>query len=253
MKRTSLAALALVTALACAAAGCNAQPKPAPETAQDRAFGQKVRAYLLRHPEVLGEAMEKLQADQDALKQANASAAILVHRQALERDSRDGIAGNPVGAVTVVEFFDYRCPFCKAAEPEVQRLLARHKEVRLVLKEFPILDAEDQTHVSEDASRAALAAKAQGKYLPVHDALLAEKRLDEDAIKRILLAQGVDVAKDQVAAHTKSIADQLTDTHTLAHELGIDGTPAFIGGDKMIAGAQMSDLEAAIEAAAGKT
>ncbi len=251
MRRVSLAALTAMAMAAMAAAGCHAQQSAGarPETAADRAFGARVRAYLLAHPEVIGEAVQKLQANEDALKQARAVATIAAHRQALEHDPRDGVAGNPKGAITVVEFFDYRCPFCKAAEPGLQQLLARRHDVRLVLKEFPILDIEDQTHISEDASRAALAALAQGKYVQVHEALLAEKRLDEDGIRRILLAGHIDLPRDQAVARSKPVTDQLADTHALAHALGVDGTPAFVVGDTMVAGAQMEELAAAIEAA----
>jgi protein-disulfide isomerase len=254
MRHVSLAALAATAALALGVAGCNAQSPVSgkPESAQDKAFGAKVRAYLLAHPQVIEEAIEKLQADQEALKSASAQVQIAQNRQALEHDPRDGVAGNPKGAVTLVEFFDYRCPYCKAAQPELERLLAQHPNVRLVLKEFPILDVEDNTHISEDASRAAIAAMAQGKYQKVHDDLLAEKHLDEDAIGRILKADGVDVAKDQALAKSDAVSAQIADTHKLARAVGIDGTPGFVIGDQMIAGARLDQIEAAI-AAQGKT
>ena len=98
------------------------------------AFGRRVRAYLLAHPEVLQEALERLQAKSDADKAADARAAIRARRQVLEHDPRDPVLGNPNGAVTVVEFFDDRCPLCKAAEPELENLLAANPDVRLVLK-----------------------------------------------------------------------------------------------------------------------
>ena len=136
--------------LALPAAACHAQ-----ESASDVAFGKRVRGYLLAHPEVLREAFEQLQVKEAAQKAVGARAAIASRRNLLERDPRDPVLGNPHGKVTVVEFFDYRCPFCKAAEPGVEKLLADNPDVRLVLKQFPILDLEDQTHVSEDATRAA--------------------------------------------------------------------------------------------------
>ena len=168
--RTTLTTLAAVGALA-AAAGCHAQA----ESASDRAFGARVHAYLLAHPEVLEEAFDRLQARQQSDKDALAKSAIAGRRQALEHDPRDGVVGNPRGPITVVEFSDYRCPFCKAAEPEVEALLAANPDVRLVLKEFPIIDYEDQSHRSRDAARAALGALPQGRYAQVHKALLAEK------------------------------------------------------------------------------
>jgi protein-disulfide isomerase len=255
MRHLSLAALAATAALALGAAGCNAQPQASgkTESAQDKAFGARVRAYILDHPQVIEEAIEKLQADQEALKSASAQVQIVQNRQALEHDPRDGVAGDPKGKVTLVEFYDYRCPYCKAAQPELQRILAKHPNVRLVLKEFPILDVEDNTHISEDASRAAIAARAQGKYLKVHDDLLAEKHLDEDAIARILKADGVDMAKDQALAKSDAVSAQIADTHKLARAVGIDGTPGFVIGDQMIAGARLDQIEAAIMAQGGKS
>ena len=170
-----------LAALVLTASACHAQP---PESASDIAFGKRVRAYLLAHPEVLQEAIDKLQDRADAQKAADARTAVASRRGLLERDPRDAVLGNPKGPVTVVEFFDYRCPFCKGAEPAVEKLLADNPDVRLVLKQFPILDIEDQTHISEDASRAALAALAQGRFASVHRALLSQKRLDEGRHRR---------------------------------------------------------------------
>jgi protein-disulfide isomerase len=248
MKPTLLSApLIALSLFALAGAGCHAQSPP--ESAADKAFGAKVRAYLLAHPEVIQEVVEKLQAQQTAAKDADARAAVVTHRQALEHDARDGVIGAPQGKITVVEFFDYRCPYCKAAAPELQKLLAANPDVRLVLKEFPILDSEDQSHISEDAARGALAALPQGRYAQVHNALLAEHRLDEAAIHDVLSRNGVDLTKDQALSSAKPITDHLADNHALARDLGVDGTPAFVIGDTVISGARLDDLQAAITAA----
>jgi protein-disulfide isomerase len=241
---TPLIALSL---FAFAGAGCHAQSSP--ESAADKAFGAKVRAYLLAHPEVIQEAVDKLQAKETAAKDAEARTAVAAHRQALEHDPRDGVVGNPNGRITLVEFFDYRCPYCKAAEPDLQKLLAANPDVRLVLKEFPILDAEDQSHISEDAARGALAAIPQGRYAQVHEALLAERHLDEAAIHDVLSHNGVDMAKDQALAAAKPITDHIAENHALARDLGVDGTPAFVIGDTVISGARLEDIQAAITAA----
>ncbi len=233
--------LSALAVLALPVAACHAQESPA-----DVAFGKRVRAYLLAHPEVLQEAFERLQAKADADKASGAREAIVARREMLERDPRDPVLGNPQGAVTVVEFFDDRCPFCKAAEPDLEKLLAANPDVRLVLKEFPILDAEDQTHISEDAARAAIAANAQGKYGPVHRALLGQKHLDEDGITAILQANGVDIAAAKPVQASIATTTQIADARALARALGIDGTPAFIVGDQMVAGAQMDLLRAAV-------
>jgi protein-disulfide isomerase len=249
MKPTSLipAPLIALSLFALAGAGCHAQSKT--ESAADKAFGAKVRAYLLAHPEVIQEAVDKLQAKEAAAKEADARAAVAAHRQALEHDARDGVVGNPNGKITLVEFFDYRCPYCKGAEPDLQKLLAANPDVRLVLKEFPILDVEDQSHISEDAARGALAAIPQGRYAQVHEALLAEHHLDEAAIRDVLGRNGVDMAKDQALAGAKPITDQLAENHALARDLGVDGTPAFVIGDTVISGARLDDIQTAITAA----
>ena len=239
--RSAALLLSALAALALPVAACHAQETPA-----DVAFGKRVRAYLLAHPEVLQEAFERLQAKADADKASGAREAIVARKQMLERDARDPVLGNPQGAVTVVEFFDYRCPFCKAAEPDVEKLLADNPDIRLVLKEFPILDAEDQTHISEDAARAAIAAARQGKYGPVHRALLAQKHLDEDGVAAVLKANGVNAATVQSLEASTATTTQIADARALARALGIDGTPAFIVGDQMVAGAQMDQLRAAV-------
>ena len=242
--RSVLIALALFIAPALARAQFT--PVTSPETPAEAAFGAKVRAYLLRHPEVLAEVLERLQAQQDAAKAAAATAIIAARRQAIAHDPRDPVLGNPSGKVSVVEFFDYRCPYCRAFEPTLEALLATNPDVRLVLKEFPILDVEDQTHISQDAARAALAANAQGRFGPVHRALFARKALDEAGIVEVLKANGVDLSKAKAAETTPATTAQLTDVHALAQDLGIDGTPAFVVGDRMISGADADALRAAI-------
>jgi protein-disulfide isomerase len=232
---------------ALAGAGCHAQSSP--ESTADKAFGAKVRAYLLAHPEVIQEAVDRLQAKETAAKDAEARAAVAAHRQALEHDPRDGVIGSPSAKITLVEFFDYRCPYCKAAQPAIQKLLDANPDVRLVLKEFPILDVEDQSHISEDAARGALAALPQGRYAQVHEALLAEHHLDEAAIADVLKRNGVDLAQDKALSNGQPITDHLAANHLLARELGVYGTPAFVIGDAIISGVRVDDIQAAITAA----
>jgi protein-disulfide isomerase len=241
------APLLALSLFAFAGAGCQAQNPP--ETAADKAFGEKVRAYLLAHPEVIQEVVDKLDARQAAAKDAQARAAVISHRQALENDPRDGVIGDPKGKITLVEFFDYRCPYCRAVEPDLQKLLAANPDVRLVLKEFPILDVEDQSHISEDAARSALAALPQGRYAQIHADLLAAPHLDEAVIGDVLKRNGVDMGKDQALAGAKPISDHLAENHALARALGVDGTPAFVIGDAVIAGARLDDIQSAIKAA----
>jgi protein-disulfide isomerase len=208
--------------------------------ASDDAFGAKVRTYLLEHPEVLEEALLKLQEKKTLAEAEGVGKALVANRKALVADPRDPVIGDPKAPITVVEFFDYRCGYCKAVAPEVLALVQQNKDVRLVLKEMPILSPQ-----SEQAARLALAAAKQGKYPAVHRALMSERALDEAAMTRIAQANGVDMAKADAAAINAHIAD----VHKLAEALRVTGTPAFIVGDQVIAGADVEALKAAIAAA----
>ena len=219
------------------------------QPADDAVFGQRVRAYLLENPQVLEEAIRKLDETRAVQATAAQSKALAANRQALERDPRDPVVGNPEGAVTVVEFFDYRCGYCKAVAPQLLDLIQREGDVRLVLKELPILPdpGTDRVGVSERAARLALAAEQAGKYLPVHRALMAERALDDAALQRIAAANGLPVpaADPAVNAHLSTVQE-------LAEGIGVNGTPAFIVGDKVIAGADLNGLRTAIAAARQK-
>jgi protein-disulfide isomerase len=231
------AALALTAALSLAA--CEQKP--------DDAFGQKVRAYLLEHPEVLEEAIGKLQEKKLAQAADIAKASLVKHRAALERDPRDFVA-NPNGSITVVEFFDYNCGYCKIAAPDVVKLVAENPDVRFVFKEFAF-----QTEDSIIAGKIALTPAAKAKGLPLYAALMAQKPLDQAAIDRSLIAVGVDPDVARQQANDPAIEKHLRDIHAPAGELKIDGTPAFIVGDTVVSGADMTKLRAAIAAAkAGK-
>jgi protein-disulfide isomerase len=154
---------------------------------------------------------------------------------------------NPNGKVTVTEFFDYRCPYCKASLPAIQALIQQNPDIRFVFKEYPVIpDADGQVGLSLRASEAALAAARAGKYQPVHDALMATNALDDEGIARALLANGLDPATTIASAddvrHIKDVRD-------LALALGANGTPTFVVGDTMIAGNSMDELALAIEQA----
>jgi protein-disulfide isomerase len=229
----------LIAALALASAACG-QAAPG----KGAAAGDQIRDYILAHPEVVEEAINKLQTKRQAAADAQLKQAVAQNRAQIEHDPRDFVAGNPNGKVTVVEFFDYRCPYCKAALPEINKLVAANKDIRFVLKEFPILSP-----TSESAARAAIAAKAQGKYWPVHEALLAEKDLDEAAIDRILRENGVDMARAKIDATSKATTTLLDDVHALARATGVTGTPAFFIGDKLVSGWIPDEIQAGIAAA----
>jgi protein-disulfide isomerase len=210
----------------------------------DAAFGQRVRAYLLEHPEVLEEAITKLNEQKAQTAAAETVKLVSANRKALERDARDPVIGNPDAPITVVEFFDYRCGFCKSAAPDVLALAAENKDVRVVMKEMPIL-ADPQTGrigVSLQAAKVALKAKEKGNYPEVHRALMAERALDAAAVERIARANGI----DPEALDAPALEQHLRDVQNLASTLQVDGTPAFFVGDKVIAGADMGALQQAI-------
>ena len=245
MPRLLMALLAgatlLMGASACSAQTSRAQTASASATG-DAAFGARVRTYLLAHPEVLAEAMQKLQDKETAQAAAAARSSILTHRAALDHDPRDPVEGNPHGSATLVEFFDYRCPYCRVAAPELPAFLKLHPDVRLVMKEFPILSEQ-----SETAARYALAAAAQGKYWPVHQGLMKLAQLNDAAIQGVLRENGVDMTRARTDADSPAIRRQIEDVHALAVALGINGTPTFIVGDTLSAGWLPQELGAALQ------
>ena len=231
--------------LALAVAACSKAPDKA-ASAEDPAFKKQVVAYLSDHPEVIQEGINAYQDKQRVVVQAKAAKVIAERRQDIERDPHDFVA-NPDGKITVVEFFDYRCPYCKAALPQLRELIVANPDVRFVFKEFPILpDADGKVGVSLRASEAAIAAGARGRYLQVHDAMMSAKPLDDQGIAAALKANGLDPAlasaEDGADHHIQQVRD-------LAQAIGASGTPTFIVGTQMIEGNRMDQLTAAIASA----
>ena len=210
------------------------------QKAEDAAFGERVRAYLLEHPEVIREAVAKLNEKEQLAAAKAAGELVEKHRAELERDPRDLVA-NPNGKVTVVEFYDYRCGYCKIAAPEVLEMVRTDPEIRVVFKELPIFG-----EVSDTAARIALTAPAKAKGLELHRRWMEEKSLDEAALDRHLRESGVDPAAARRAAQSAEITKHIADTRALAQALKIEGTPAFVVGDTVIPGADMNALKAAI-------
>jgi len=215
-------------------------PLAACQKPSDAAFGDKVRTYLLAHPELLEEMSVKLQQKKELAAAEAAAGAIKANRQALEHDSRDFVA-NPGGKFTVVEFFDYRCGYCKAAAPEVLKIIAANPDVRFVFKEFPIFGGP-----SDLAAKVALTVPGKAKGLELYKRFMSDASLDEAAVNRHLLEVGIDPEGAKLAGDAPEVARQLADVHDLARKLNIEGTPAFIVGDKLIPGANLPELNAAI-------
>ena len=227
--RCTLLALALLTA-----APVYAQKTP-PLTREQ--IEQIVREYLINNPEIIVEAIEALEQRQKQATQAGQKDALAAQQEQLYRDPDAPVLGNPAGDVTVVEFFDYRCPYCKQVAPSLAQLLKEDGKVRLVLKEFPILGP-----ASVVAARAALAAHAQGKYAAMHAALLDHPgTFDEEVVTRIASKAGLDTARLKQDMAKPEITAMIERNKELAQALSLTGTPAFIVGNTVVPGAV--DLE----------
>lgn len=192
-----------------------------------------VRDYLVKNPDLM---LDLLQAAQDKIKSDSrdkAAAALVAHRRELFDDPDSPVAGNPKGDVSLVEFFDYRCPYCKQVVPALEALLAEDKQLRFVFKEFPVLGPDSVT-----AAKAALAARRQGKYDAMHRALMATKgQLNEAAVFKVAGAAGLDVDRLKRDMSAPEIGRMLKVNHKLAEALEIRGTPAFVVGDEIVPGA----------------
>ena len=210
--------------------------------------GSNVRAYLLEHPEVLQEAQMALQTKdaEAAVEETNQAAA--ANAGLLAPDARDPAFGPANAKVTVIEFFDFRCPGCKAVAHDYRALMAAHPEVRFVFKDWPILDRGDDI-TSQYAARAALAAHQQGKYLEVYDALMTERALTPESTDRILAQHGVDMARAKQTLVAPETTRHIADIHTAAAALKLQGTPTFFVNGKAAASIDPAEIGKLIEAA----
>ncbi len=182
-----------------------------------------IHDYLVNNPEVLIEASQALQEKQQKNMQEQAQKSISENADALF-SGKLAINGNPKGDVTLVEFFDYQCVHCKKMKPVVSTLVKDNKNLRVIYKEFPIFGKS-----SELASKAALAAAMQGKYMKMHDALLSQsKRLDEKTIMNAAQSIGLDMKQFKKDMDSREVKDVLAKNRALAEKMNLMGTPAFI-------------------------
>jgi len=226
-----LAAAALLLGSAAAVA---AQPAPVPR----EAIEQIIRDYLREHPEVVVEALRAHEAKLRADEQTRVSRMLEARRQELLADPEAPVGGNPAGDVTVVEFFDYRCGYCRGVAPTLRTLVQGDPRVRVVYKELPILGPDSLV-----ASRMALAARAQGKYTVFHEALMAaDGALTRAAALDVARTVGLDTDRLERDMAAPSISAALQRNLDLARALGLNGTPAFVVGTQIAPGAL--DLDA---------
>ena len=244
------AALTLSLGLAVAPqAGRTQDAQPPFDAAQSEAIEALVRQYILDHPEVVVEALQRYEQQQRVAEAERQRNAIVALADQLTADSRDPVIGNPQGDVTLVEFFDYRCGYCKRMTGVLAQLVDEDPNLRVVMKEFPILSRE-----SGQAARAALAGLRQNKYEAFHFALMQGGALTDDEILAIAESVGLDSEQLQVEMQDPEIEAVLRDNLALAEKIGITGTPAFIVGDTMIPGAVgIEELRAKIAAARAKS
>lgn len=246
MIRTSLLTIAATVALGSVPCLAPARAEDNETLTEKAKIEQIVHDYLLAHPEVILESVEKYQAQQEKDAAKKQAQALVERRDELTRAPDAPVLGNPNGDVTVVEFFDYRCPYCKSVAGTFIDLFEKDGNVRFVLKEFPILGPE-----SEYAAKAALAAEKQGKYRALHMALMTFKgKLTNPDVLRLATDAGLDVPRLQKDMESPDIAAALKRNYDLAEALGVKGTPAFVVGDEFIPGAiSVEDMRNRIAAA----
>ncbi len=210
---------------------------------QKKAIGDLIKEFLIKNPEVLVEAQTALEAKLEKEQAEKLKTFMSENAKEIYRNPDSPVAGDPNGDITVVEFFDYNCGYCKRGLPEVQKLIQTDKKVRFVFKELPILSKG-----SEETARAALAAKRQGKYWEFHQAMLTVKGQSNEASSlKAAEALGLDMTKLKADMASDSVKAELDAMKGLAKKMGINGTPHFLVGDKSIPGAP-EDLHNQLEA-----
>ncbi|MBV8131254.1 MAG: DsbA family protein [Alphaproteobacteria bacterium] len=231
-----MAAVLACAFLAVAPSRSIAAAEIAPE--QRQAIEGIIHDYLMQNPDVLIEALRA--AEDKASRDADAKAALVLkdRRGEVFDDPATPVGGNPQGDVTIVEFFDYRCPYCKQVQPVLQALLDQDHKLRFVYKEMPVLGAPSVT-----AAHAALAARLQGKYEAFHTAMMATKgQITDDVVYQVAGSVGLDIERLKHDMAAPEIDRAVKDNLALASALDIRGTPGFIIGEHIVPGA--IDLDA---------
>jgi len=212
----------------------SSSPIPQSSMPKDRAgLDQAIHDYLMAHPEVVLDALKAAQQQADAQATEQSRRVIATKQKELLDSPDDLVQGNPKGDVTLVEFFDYRCPYCKQVEPSLDALLKEDGKLRIVYKEFPILG-----EASVYATHVALAARKQGKYTEFHRAMMATKGdIGDETALNVATSLGLDINKIKADMSAPQIDKLIDANYALADALNIQGTPAIIVGDTLIPGA----------------
>lgn len=199
-------------------------------------FQAEVRAYLLEHPEVLNEMVAGLESRQ-AAQQAEADVALIdANRDVIFDDPASWVGGNPEGSITLVEFVDYRCGYCRKAYADVAELVGGDGDIRFVIKEFPILGPESD--LSARFAIATLQVAGPEAYEKVHNAFYTDFRgeVTPDTLAAFATSLGIDPAPILAKLDAPEVTKIIDDNHALAQRLQINGTPGFVMGDKLLRG-----------------
>lgn len=200
---------------------------------QSETIKNMIREYLFKNPQALREAIIELQAYEQKQQQKAARQALAQYGKSLYRSPNSFVAGNPDGDVTLVEFFDYNCGFCRRSMKELMTLIDTDPNLKVIFKEFPIL-----SQGSVYAARAAMASIKQGKYLEFHMAMMKLRgSADKTSVIDIAEEVGLDVAKLKKEMEKPYILNEIRDAQRTAAAIGINGTPGFVIGDRVIGGA----------------
>lgn len=210
------------------------------------AFGQAVREYLMANPEVLIESINVLEERQVANAAANDKDLVATNQDKIFDDGHSWVGGNPDGDMTVVEFIDYRCGVCRQVNDEVREIVKQDGNIRLIIKEFPILGQD-----SDASSRFAIAVHqiaGDDTYMQAHDALIALRSpATNEALRKIADKIGVDADEVINRMHTEDVTAVLRENHQLAEQMAIRGTPTFVIGDELLRGVPRQGLAATVE------
>ena len=220
-----------------------------PASATPDQVNQAISQYLKDHPDEVMAALQAAQAQAEQQKQVAATQALDDGYAEIFHNAADPVIGNPAGDVTVVEFFDYRCPYCKRVTDSLVSLIESDANVRIVFKEFPILGPDSLV-----AAKLALAAHKQGKYREVHEAFMAHKgSFEKSALIELAASVGADPAKLAADMEDPAIAARFQANDALAAKLGITGTPGFIFGRQLVPGAiSLDDMKKLVSDARAK-
>ena len=201
----------------------------------NQAFGQAVRSYLLENPQVIMEAVAVLET-REAEQQAQTDETLVSdNADALYSDGYSWVGGNPDGDVTIVEFLDYRCGYCRKAHPEVAELVEKDGNIRLIVKEFPILG--EGSLVSSRFAIAARIVAGDAAYESVHNGLIAlESNPGKGPLLRMADTLGLDGDAIWAEMDSDEVTRRIAETRALGQRMGINGTPSFAFGDQMVRG-----------------